>query len=1069
MLFSVAIAMAVCYPTILLSGNPTAGLAAHPNQMWTSAKTMNGSETEADVEMRQVWIYGSHMQALTKDVLQQGLMIQQTIVGSGTSAEHTGMVDNVTTKHQSGFHSPLMYWNNSGDVLEADVDVLRTINERKHHSSSPLNVVLRPASVFAGKRFDRKNLLAADALVITLINKMKEGVGARWQLKMSELSKHVCQNCTLHPPNGDVTKHRVYEFSFKPLTLRENLALGFAYGLMALYVLLSLRRMKAFHSRFGLVVTAITQMTFSFLASFTICGILHINLATIPRNAYPFVILVIGLENMFRLINAVLAYPPTMATDIRIANALGDIGPLSIANAAQNLTILSILSTVVSPGVAAFCAFAAIATLFDVFFLLTFFTAVLNVDIRRLELQDSIAARQSTAMRPSRNQRRQSPAKRTWFDALLSGRLPFSTRMAGTAVTTTFILALNYHFFELEEMASGIGQLVGLGQTILPSLLDLDSFATLPINASMTPSEWMRMQDFDAAKEVMKLANPGDTTFKMRIFAPLIVVLPGSDRSGAMDISEGWSQTFRVFTIHHFYPVAIAVVFGVAFVSVLMNFLLYNEPDDEAADSEVDMDEDGLKIMTVPLPHKLDIIKIAAHENGHFVTVALDRTISSTTTGGAGNAYNTTLIASDVLQMIKWPIHNLAINADGRWTACHCGDGRILLHTSEMTTDSPTFIPYPDDHSTLIFEFVVLLEGSTSRPYFVALTAAGRLTMCCLDDLTLIGLDISFVQLVGAAFVQPSEGEPTLLVVTENGHIISFAWSDKVWMQTRMRSFRTDEDDKKITNLVHIMPAVSQCKDIIAIAHATGVTFLQTDTLDNIGALSFDPTKDGQEDFLLGRTLHCSFCNGLAVRTLTFYVDSAKQGMTVFTTWSIEGDDDDYSGICLAQKSPNCIKIKDGKEMVTEMRVAGASSAPVSGTIIGLRKRDVTHDQHGRRGPGIQKAMGLRQRRQARQDSHLRMESELWEAYKVSHDGGVVIADMPLGLEDEVAKQHILLVEEAGPAAPLDGHAVVVAFGNAVKVIQGSRRGSVTGRSRGTSLERQSSISKRRAASRKQR
>jgi hypothetical protein len=141
---------------------------------------------------------------------------------------------------------------------------------------------------------------------------------------------------------------------------------------------------------------------------------------------------------MFRLINAILAYPPTMATDLRIANALGDVGPLSIATAAQNLIILWLLSTIVSPGVKAFCAYAIIATFFDTFFLLTFFVAVLNVDIRRLELQDLNARSNQTS--PNR---RVSPAKRSWFDALMHGRVPFSTRMAGSAVTTTFILSLN--------------------------------------------------------------------------------------------------------------------------------------------------------------------------------------------------------------------------------------------------------------------------------------------------------------------------------------------------------------------------------------------------------------------------------------------------------------------------------------------------------------------------------------------------------------------------------------------------------------------------------------------------
>jgi hypothetical protein len=54
--------------------------------------------------------------------------------------------------------------------------------------------------------------------------------------------------------------------------------------------------LKAFHSRFGLVVTAITQIATSIVASITICGVLKINLATIPKNAYPFIVLIIGIE-----------------------------------------------------------------------------------------------------------------------------------------------------------------------------------------------------------------------------------------------------------------------------------------------------------------------------------------------------------------------------------------------------------------------------------------------------------------------------------------------------------------------------------------------------------------------------------------------------------------------------------------------------------------------------------------------------------------------------------------------------------------------------------------------------
>ena len=82
MLVSVAIAMGFSYPTILLSENPTAGFAAYPHHVWTTAKPFEGDPDRADVEMRQVWVYGSYMKALEKDTLKRALGIQQNLVGS---------------------------------------------------------------------------------------------------------------------------------------------------------------------------------------------------------------------------------------------------------------------------------------------------------------------------------------------------------------------------------------------------------------------------------------------------------------------------------------------------------------------------------------------------------------------------------------------------------------------------------------------------------------------------------------------------------------------------------------------------------------------------------------------------------------------------------------------------------------------------------------------------------------------------------------------------------------------------------------------------------------------------
>lgn len=228
MLLSVAIAMGFAYPSLLLSDSPTAGFAAIPHHVWTVAKPVDDGKVDVDIEMRQVWIHGSYMAALDKDVLQRALAVQQSLVGDESLSNVIPRLDDQLRLGTLpwGYHSPLMYWNNSRDTIEADVDLLRTINDQKHSASS-LNVGLRPATVFAGKKFHGKKLASADALIITLMNKASDGVGAEWQTRMQSLA---CDDCTLFPSDGRVTRQRVYQFSFTPLSVPEHIALTLAYS-----------------------------------------------------------------------------------------------------------------------------------------------------------------------------------------------------------------------------------------------------------------------------------------------------------------------------------------------------------------------------------------------------------------------------------------------------------------------------------------------------------------------------------------------------------------------------------------------------------------------------------------------------------------------------------------------------------------------------------------------------------------------------------------------------------------------------------------------------------------------
>src|SRR5205085_1788224 len=86
-----------------------------------------------------------------------------------------------------GFHSPLMYWNCSSAAIQSDQDRLSTINSQST-GRSYLNFTLRPLTVFAGKSFVNSNLVAADALVITIFDKSPRSLASPWDRRFRKLA-----------------------------------------------------------------------------------------------------------------------------------------------------------------------------------------------------------------------------------------------------------------------------------------------------------------------------------------------------------------------------------------------------------------------------------------------------------------------------------------------------------------------------------------------------------------------------------------------------------------------------------------------------------------------------------------------------------------------------------------------------------------------------------------------------------------------------------------------------------------------------------------------------------------
>jgi hypothetical protein len=247
--------------------------------VWTSARRYEGNQSiAADVEVRQVWVHGSYMRALEDHVLVEALDIQQALVSSDllpdghddvrkySSSKHgDGSGTNACfQKHTSGLswgiHSPLMFWNCSYSALAEDPDPIQTINEQSLRRSD-FNLTLLPTSVFAGKSFVNNKIVAADALVITLFERPTARPGKPWNQKLAALAADFPDRWSFYPKDGIVTRSQLYEFQFKPMSIRDDFFLFLGYAMMFMYVLANLRKTRAVKSHIGIVVTIITQVS----------------------------------------------------------------------------------------------------------------------------------------------------------------------------------------------------------------------------------------------------------------------------------------------------------------------------------------------------------------------------------------------------------------------------------------------------------------------------------------------------------------------------------------------------------------------------------------------------------------------------------------------------------------------------------------------------------------------------------------------------------------------------------------------------------------------------------------
>lgn len=737
----------------------------------------------------------------------------------------------------------------------------------------------------------------------------------------------------------------------------------------------------------------------------------------------------------------------------RIGHAIGEVGHLSLAVAGQNLFLIWACSRVVAPWVADFCVFAAVTLVFDLVFHLTFFLAVLSVDVQRMELSDSLKRVESSQI--SKNSR---PDRQSWLSALRHGTLPFSTRFAGSVAILSIILAINWHYFDTHSRQISVQAVKNKLFRRQQSLEDSSLWNSPPINQARTPADWLRIQDHNTARELFGFIKPSAHSFTARIYDPLLVVLKGADGRQTPRRPSSIAESLHHFAHNHAFPAALIVVLLIAGVTLLMNYLLWTGIP-EGAEEEAD-EESKFTVTTLSTPQTLDVVRLIPSSKGHVVSVSLDRSTSIWLHCRNGISQQTLQTAAMTPKL--WPITACAIDDSGSVLGICTDSGQVGLWSLVVSRLSSLQTIDLRGQSPILFAFATIHGTDHDIFSLLIVTPDGYLSQFDVRSDIIITKRISPSTIQCATLYRCSMGDLSLVFVSKQGEVHILAINEEGNGTSEVvAGLDPGPPPGSNPSKIKCIEAVPALGLIFALRDEEAEVF-DFNSRALIHAFPIGHVKPHSFRVMHSTRRRCS-CGAPAVHSLSVAYTEEDTDHLIMQTFSL--DESSNSLMCLNKPSDNetnkCQGLARAKDNVHFVEPAGVWESTDVLSVIGIRKCNASPTpsssasavEYTSPEPSAL-AYALKQRAAKQNTStsflttldsafHTRhpptspMDSESWEAWTLSSTGE--FRSRPLVYESEDSSEPLLddqlFVAAAGPITRLGKRSVAVGFGNTVKII----------------------------------
>ncbi|KAI0637445.1 sterol regulatory element binding protein cleavage-activating protein [Trametes polyzona] len=541
--------------------------------------------------------------------------------------------------------SPSAFWDYDEQALMADDNILDTLHLSQNVSVS--GVPITPEMVLAGRelrdptsnRFD-----AAMFLVLTYYFPEKDCFGKerrfQWLHALEDAGGSAGELVVLAQE-----PHLVALEYQKNVSLRDRFSIlslfsYVTYTVFTVYCFHLFRQLDMVHSRLGLAFTGLVEIIVSTITSVSVCALVGFRVTMVPLELFPIIVVFIGVENMFSIVDAVVRTSISLPVKERIAQGLSRAGTSNTLKVVSYNSVLGVIAGLSTGAIRQFCAFSIVVLVAHWFLVHTFFVTVVSIDIQRLELDELL--RQNASLTPTviadprkaTAQPSKTKAGSLWasLKSLVRGR-------PAKNISLLLLLAITATLYYATSPSA-----VGSKQAEKPH-------ATRNPLSQLSKSHGPSSDEVAPAQRIWQTLNPaGDPLLHVRIESPTILVLGDSEYTQSLDdytadtekpsrhrlsrVSRLWTRTTRpILWLFKFFLMPIAVT--TASLYGLLLYLLKDaelleaqrhaaEPESPSNEEPTSTMEDAISFSTLPRAFATDVDLVASSRDGKVIgTVGL--------------------------------------------------------------------------------------------------------------------------------------------------------------------------------------------------------------------------------------------------------------------------------------------------------------------------------------------------------------------------------------------------------------------------------------------------------------